>query len=90
MEFEWDENKSEKNRLKHHITFEEAKVIFSIQHHTVISPYTKELRLIAIGSLKNRIMAVVFTPRNGKIRVISARRARPYEEKEYYEIFPQR
>jgi uncharacterized DUF497 family protein len=89
MEFEWDENKSEKNKLKHLISFEEAKVIFSIQHHTVISPYTKENRLIAIGSLKNRIMAVVFTPRNGKIRIISVRSARAYEEKEYYEIFPE-
>jgi hypothetical protein len=42
-----------------------------------------EERWIAVGLSEDRLIAVVFTRRSGVIRIISARRARKNEEREY-------
>ncbi len=46
----------------------------------------EEERYITIGELNNHIIAVIYTLRNENIRIISARRARKNEEKEYRSI----
>ena len=81
--FDWDERKSELNLAKHGIDFEDAVEIFYgaiILHRS--DRYNEE-RWIAIGSLGDRLIAVVFTRRAEVIRIISARRARKNEEREY-------
>ncbi|MFQ5730311.1 MAG: BrnT family toxin [Waddliaceae bacterium] len=41
---------------------------------------------MTVGEVNNRIIAVVYTPRGDKIRIISARKARKNEERKYRSI----
>ena len=76
--FEWDEDKSNANLIKHGIDFEDASEVFFRA-----SNRNSEERWIAIGKSRDRIMAVIFTRRNDLIRIISARHPRPDEERAY-------
>jgi len=81
--FEWDQNKSEANLSKHGYDFDDASQIFygPVLHHR--SDRNSEQRWIAVGSLEDRLIAVVFTRREKAVRIISARRARKHEERAY-------
>lgn len=84
MNFEYDPGKSETNKAKHGIDFEEAKQIWSGEYISIVPVASHtESRLAAIGKIYNKIWTVVFTLRNGKIRIISARRAREKEIAHY-------
>jgi len=79
--FEWDDGKS--NLGKHGIDFEDASEVFYGPIILRQSNRNNEERWIAIGSLEDRLIAVVFTRRADVIRIISARRARKNEEGKY-------
>ncbi len=87
--FEWDEGNSRKNEQKHGVTDREAEEIF-FNKPLVIgrSPRGKpEVRYAALGkTYGSRLLAVVFTIRSKRIRVISAspmsRREREFYEEE--------
>jgi uncharacterized DUF497 family protein len=81
--FEWDERKSELNRTKHGIDFEDAIEVFYGSIVLRRSDRNNEERWIAIGSSENKFITVVFTRRVNVMRIISARRARKNEEREY-------
>lgn len=86
MEFEWDENKNRQNQQKHGISFEEAKEIFQGIYFTAIDDRSDygEIREIGIGTIRGTvIITAIYTDRNGKIRLISARKATPKERKQY-------
>lgn len=88
MQFEWDENKNQLNQKKHGISFEEAKEIFFVTVFTSGSEKIDygEIREISIGKIQSvLIVAVVHTDRNGKVRIISARKATPKERRKYNE-----
>jgi len=74
--FEWDEWNSGKNEQKHGVTDREAEEIFFNQP-LIIGRSLKggpELRYAALGkTYGSRLLAVVFTIRSRRIRVISAR-----------------
>lgn len=75
--FEWDEANLHKNWLKHKVAHFECEEIFFneplIAAHD-ISHSEHEDRYYALGKTNNgRLLFVVFTIRNKKIRVISAR-----------------
>ena len=92
MRFEWDENKNQQNRQKHGISFEEAKKIFSgIVFSSLDQKFDyDEIREVSIGTLQGFvIVTVAHTERNGKIRLISARKATPKERRQYYEYLAQ-
>jgi uncharacterized DUF497 family protein len=92
MRFEWDENKNQQNRQKHGISFEEAKEIFSGIVFTSLDRRFDydEIREVSIGTLQGFvIVTVAHTERNGKIRLISARKATPKERRQYYEYLAQ-
>jgi uncharacterized DUF497 family protein len=92
MRFEWDENKSRQNSIKHDIRFETAVLVFD-------DPYAltqrddssrEEERWITLGAVgPGAIVLVVHTwfESNGEevIRIISARAADSRERKEYEE-----
>jgi|ERR1700732_4906446 uncharacterized DUF497 family protein len=81
--FDWDKRKSELNLAKHGIDFEDASEVFYgpiILHQ---SDRNNEERWVAIGHSDNRLIAVVFARRENVIRIISARRARKNEERDY-------
>ena len=74
--FEWDEGNSGKNEKKHGITDREAEEIF-FNEPLMIGRSLKgepEVRYAALGkTYGSRLLAVVFTIRSKRIRVISAR-----------------
>jgi hypothetical protein len=90
MEFEWDPAKSDSNFAKHGVSFEEASLVFQdVLAITVADPNHSglEVREITIGMVNGRyLVTVCHTDRNGKRRIISARRASPRERRIYEEI----
>jgi uncharacterized protein len=81
--FDWDERKNLLNFAKHGIDFDDAIEIFYRQITLRRSDRNNEERWIAVGLSENRLIAVVFTRRADVIRIISARRARKNEERDY-------
>ncbi len=89
MEFEWDESKDLTNQNKHGVTFNEAATIygdplaltFDDPEHS-----ENEERLLTFGvSRLNKFLIVSHTERNGKMRIISARKMETSERKIYEE-----
>ena len=87
--FEWDPRKASRNESKHGVTFEEASSVFSDPLARVVDDPrgpAGEPRLIILGhSRKCRLLAVMFTERGERIRVISARLVTRAERKDYEE-----
>lgn len=79
MEFEWDEGKRVANLAKYDIDFLDAARIFAGPRLVRPSPREEERRFIAVGLLDDICVAVVFTVRSGRLRIISARKARREE-----------
>ncbi len=91
MEFEWDEAKRESNVAKHGIDFIRAKLVFDGRLEvTRRSAYLVEERFISIGIVEGHFITVVWTKREENIRLISARRARNEEKREYRSIHSSR
>ena len=82
MEFEYDPNKSEANKKKHGIDFEEAKALFCKDIDVYEAKQVDgERRFIIHGFIKEKCYSAIFTLRNGKIRIISVRRCRDEEKR---------
>jgi len=83
MHFEWDAEKAKRNRRKHSVDFEFAKLIFGgpvlegPNHETDEG----EERIIAIEAVGETELVVVHTWRREVRRLISARRANEKERK---------
>ncbi|MCX6114207.1 MAG: BrnT family toxin [Proteobacteria bacterium] len=85
MDFEFDPSKSESNKEKHGIDFEEAKALWNDPHLLEIEAQTiGESRFLLIGKIADKHWSAVITYRREKIRIISVRRSRK-EEVELYE-----
>jgi len=84
MRFEWDDEKSQRNKTKHGIDFDTAKDLWNgsnrIEIHT---SYPLENRSILIGKIGNKPWTAIYTRGGNAIRIISVRRARRQEEKLY-------
>ena len=87
MQFEWDENKRQRNIEKHGIDFADAVKIFDgfISSQEDLRANYGEKRYVTIGLLHNIEIAVIHTPRGEKTRIISVRRARIKERQRYYQ-----
>lgn len=85
MHFEWDSEKAAKNRSKHKVTFDEALTVFyDPLSATFTDPTPGEERLITIGlSSRQRLLIVVHTEQDERIRIISARLATSHERKKH-------
>jgi len=84
MIFEWDKEKSRSNFKKHGIDFETARKIWFDENRIEIeAPYPIEKRWIVIGAIEGKVWAAIYTIRDGALRIISVRRARPKEKKLY-------
>ena len=81
--FEWDDQKRELNLAKHGIDFDSAIEVFYGPIILRRSDRNNEERWTALGYSDNRLFLVVFTQRAEVIRIISARRARKNEERDY-------
>jgi uncharacterized protein len=83
VSFDWDERKDALNRAKHDIAFDSAIDVFYGPIILRRSDRNNEERWTALGYSNDRLIVVVFTRRADVIRIISARRARKNEEREY-------
>ncbi len=86
--FDWDRNNFEKNWIKHGVLFSECEEVFpnvpllvsDDENHSL-----KEKRYYALGRTNQvRLLFIVFTFRNDKIRIISARDMSKKERGIYY------
>jgi len=83
MKFEWDRQKNQANISKHELDFSDASRIFRLPLRISLDERKnyEEDRWIGLGMLDGRIVMVVFTePNKETIRIISLRKALPYEQ----------
>jgi len=87
--FEWDEVKARANLKKHKVSFEEGKTVFNDPFLFTFPDNmhsASEERYVNIGlSAKGRVLILTHTERQGKIRIISCRKATPLERSFYEE-----
>ncbi|MDQ3635832.1 MAG: BrnT family toxin [Acidobacteriota bacterium] len=86
MNFEWDDDKNEKNIRNHGIDFNDAWQIFDEPMLTEIDNRENygEERFVGTGFLINFIVVIVFTePKENTIRIISLRGALKYEREKF-------
>lgn len=85
MEFEFDDSKSQANKSKHGIDFEEAQLLWLDDMLIEIPARTSdEPRFLVIGRIRGTHWSAVITYRDDRVRIISVRRAR-IEEVEIHE-----
>lgn len=87
VEFEWDDQKAQRNLEKHGVTFEEAAEVFFdpfYQYGDATPADTDEQRDFILGySVAQRLLLVIYTARGERTRIISARPAIRTERKQY-------
>ena len=91
LEFNWDSVNWNKNAIKHGVSRIEIEEIFrlgmGLPLGMQIQPFIGEMRFAIVGpTYQNRVLTVVFTLRDGKIRPISTRPAHRKERIRYEEI----
>lgn len=91
FEFEWDSGNSSKSTIKHGVSTLEVESVFQLKLAAPlgrqISPAVDEERLCLVGpSELGRVVSVVFTLRDGRVRPISSRPANKKELKLYEEV----
>jgi uncharacterized DUF497 family protein len=86
VRLEWDEAKRRSNLWRHGIDFATLGEVFEGARVTDLDDrydYGEE-RLITLGLLKGRVVAIVHTHSKDVIRIISARKAEKHEEIKYF------
>ncbi len=83
MDFEWDERNRLSNIEKHGIDFIRARLIFDGPVIVKRSSHSEEERWIATGRVHGRYVTVIYAIRGRARRLISARKARDEEKKQY-------
>ena len=86
--FEWNDAKAASNWRNHAVTFEMAAEVFK-------DPFAvewvddnqdkQESRYSILGMVDIRLLFVAYTMRGEVIRIISARKAEPYERRKYHD-----
>ena len=85
MKFEYDENKSQINKEKHGIDFIDAQNLWQDENALIVPAniIDDEVRYALISILKNKCYTAIFIIRDEIYRIISARRCRKNEERNY-------
>jgi uncharacterized DUF497 family protein len=84
MECEFDSKKSESNKRKHGLNFVEAQALWGDPDRIEVPAQTQgEKRFVLTGRLADTHWSAIFTMREDRVRIISVRRARKQEVKEY-------
>lgn len=87
MHAEWDASKAAANRRKHGIDFADAVTVLHDESAlTIAEEHPDEDRYVTMGAdALGRILVVVYTWREERARLISARKATPHEQELYEE-----
>ncbi len=86
-EFEWDQSKARRNYTKHGVTFDHARKAFADPFMVEVLDDSEdygEERFLIIGMVEGQLLSIVYTPRQGRFRLISARRATEDEQDHYF------
>lgn len=85
MEISYDPEKRAKTLAERELDFEDAVQVFAGSTIDLIDDRKEygELRWISFGLLRNRMVALVWTPRKGRRHVISMRKANEREKEAY-------
>ena len=85
MELEWDEVKRESNLAKHGLDFAVAFELFAdyFMEWLDTSQDYGEDRWVALGMIRGVVVVLVYTERNGKLRLISFRKGSVRERRVY-------
>ncbi len=86
MQFEWNPYKNDTNETKHGISFLDALDVFDDPNHIiedVTRPEHGETRHTAVGKIGDRFFTIIFTDRITARRIISVRRSRTHERRQY-------
>lgn len=87
MEFEWDPAKASSNALKHDVEFKWAAGVFEDPwSFDSVDWDESEERYNRTGMVEGRVIVVTYTWRGEICRIISARKAEPYERRKYHEV----
>lgn len=85
--FEWSDAKARANLSKHEVSFEVARLVFddrrSVDEIDDRGNYGED-RFNAVGMVRERLLTVTYVEREGRIRIISARKATLREQDEYF------
>jgi uncharacterized protein len=88
-DFEWDRNKSFTTFADRDLVFEAARIVFRgpllRRQDARVRGRAREPRFMVLGELHGRVIAIIYTPRNRKCRIISMRPANTEESLIYYE-----
>ena len=87
-DFEWDDEKAASNFAKHKITFEQARLVFGDPSPVVGNDdlsSTNEDRFSIVGMSCGNLLHVIYTHREDRFRIISARKANRNDRKTYHE-----
>ena len=87
VEYEWDPEKDLANRKKHGISFAEASTVFLDPLAATVPDdrySVEEFRFRTTGyTATERLVIVAHTDRGDRIRIITAREAKPKERRQY-------
>ena len=84
MRYEYDPAKSQANKIKHGIDFEEAQALWADEDAIIQKARSDtEPRLVVIGRIGGRFWSAFITYRGETIRIISVRRSRQQEIADY-------
>ena len=87
MSYDWDEEKAALNEVNHGVSFSEAATVFKDDYCLILPDVWHsqiEERFVALGeSQTKKLLVVIYTLRDGTIRIISARAATLNERKKY-------
>jgi len=87
LAFEWDKDKAASNLQKHEVSFEAARRIFddafALDRLDASMDYGED-RFAITGLVNCVVLTAIYTERDERIRLISARKATKHEEVEYY------
>ncbi len=84
---EWDDAKAHSNLGKHGISFVAARRVFDDAFalgRDDVNATGDEARYVLIGMVNGVLLAIVYTERGERTRIISARKATKHEHREYY------
>ena len=90
--FTWDQNKNKSNKIKHKVTFEQAKEVFKDNMALTVfdeNNSDNEDRWLTLGKVNNKSLLLVvhthieYNHNLAEIRIISARKATAKEKSAY-------
>ncbi len=86
-DFEWNDAKARRNYSRHGVTFDTARGAFADPLMIEILDEREEYgedRFLLIGMVQGQLLSVIYTEREGRFRLISARRANKDEQDHYF------